>query len=282
MAWDVTGKTCLITGANTGIGRVTAIELAKRGASLVLAGRSEERTRPVVEEIRRGGGTADFIPLDLGSLASVRACAEEYVASGRPLHLLIANAGIAGFRGVTEDGFEIHFGTNHLGHFLLTCLLRERLVSSAPSRIVVVASRAHYRARKLDLESMRAPTRSLTGFAEYGESKLANVLFAAGLARRLGSQSVTSYSLHPGVVASDVWRRVPWPLRSLFKLGMISNEEGALTTLHCATAPALGRESGLYYDKSEAKKPSSLARDEALQEALWARSEEWTGCSWPQ
>ncbi|MBM4360445.1 MAG: SDR family NAD(P)-dependent oxidoreductase, partial [Deltaproteobacteria bacterium] len=151
MSWSVADKVCLITGANTGIGRVSAIELARQGANLVLAGRSEERTRPVQEEIRQLGGSAEFLPLDLGSLASVRAAASRFLESGRPLHLLIANAGLAGFRGLTDDGFEIHFGTNHLGHFLLTCLLRERLVASAPARVVVVASRAHYRARALDL-----------------------------------------------------------------------------------------------------------------------------------
>ncbi|MBM4358509.1 MAG: SDR family oxidoreductase, partial [Deltaproteobacteria bacterium] len=111
--------------------------------------------------------------------------------------------------------------------------------------------------------------------------KLANVLFAAELARRLEGTGVTTYSLHPGVVASDVWRRVPWPFRSLMKLGMITNEEGAQTTLHCATAPALASESGLYYDRSAPKRSSRLARDENLQRLLWERSEEVSGCRWP-
>jgi NAD(P)-dependent dehydrogenase (short-subunit alcohol dehydrogenase family) len=279
MSWDVAGKVCLITGANTGIGRVTAVELARKGARIVLAGRSAERTQPVVDEIRALGGEAEFLPLDLGSLASVRTAAATFLASGRPLELLVLNAGLAGFRGLTEDGFEVHFGTNHLGHFLLTCLLRERLVASAPARVVVVASRAHYRARDLDLDSVRRPTASVTGFAEYGVSKLANVLFASELGRRLVGTGVTTYSLHPGVVASDVWRRVPWPFRSLIKLWMITNEEGAATTLHCATAPTLASESGLYYDKCAPKKASRLARDEALAATLWRKSEAWTGCS---
>jgi retinol dehydrogenase-12 len=280
MSWNVSGKVCLITGANTGIGRVTAVELARQGATVVLAGRSEERTLPVIEAIRGAGGNAEFLPLDLGSFASVRACADAFLASGRPLHLLIANAGLAGFRGLTEDGFEVHFGTNHLGHFLLTCLLRERLVASSPARVVVVASRAHYRASGIDFDAVRRETASVTGFAEYGVSKLANVLFAAELGRRLAGTGVTTYSLHPGVVASDVWRRVPWPFRSLMKLGMITNEEGAQTTLHCATAASLATETGLYYDRSAPKRPSRVARDEALQQNLWERSEAFCGCSW--
>lgn len=281
MSWTVKDKVCLVTGANTGIGRVTAVELARAGARLVLAGRSEERTRPVLDEIRAAGGDARFLPLDLGSLASVRECAAQFLALDLPLHVLVANAGLAGVRGVTKDGFEIHFGTNHLGHFLLTCLLRERLVASAPARVVVVASRAHYRARALDLEAVHGATKSLTGFSEYGISKLANVLFSAELARRLAGTAVTTYALHPGVVASDVWREVPWPFRSLLKLGMISNEEGAKTTLHCAMAPALTTESGLYYDESKPKKPARLARDEALAKRLWEKSEAWCGCSLP-
>ncbi len=276
MAWNLDGKTCLITGGNTGIGRVTALALARKGARIHLAGRSEERTRPVIDEIRAAGGRADFLALDLGSLDSVRACAAEFLATGEPLHLLVANAGLAGFRGLTADGFEIHFGTNHLGHFLLEQLLEERLLAAAPARVVVVASQAHYRVKELDFAALRAPTRTITGFAEYGVSKLANVLFAAELARRLDGKGVTSYALHPGVVASDVWRRVPWPFRSLMKIGMISNEEGAQTTIHCASAPELAGESGRYYDKSRPKEPSALSRDEAVAKTLWRKSEAWT------
>jgi retinol dehydrogenase-12 len=279
MSWDVKDKVCLITGANTGIGRVTAVELAKAGAHVVLAGRSLERTQPVLDEIRAAGGRAEFIPLDLGSFASVRACAESFLEKNLPLHLLIANAGLAGFRGLTTDGFEVHFGTNHLGHFLLTCLLRERLIASQPARVILVASRAHYDPKRLDFDAVRSSTASVTGVHEYGVSKLANVLFAAELGRRLRGTGVTTYSLHPGVVASDVWRQVPWPLRSLMKLAMISNEDGAKTTLHCAVAPALTNETGLYYDKCAPKRPSRLAQDEKLADELWRRSETYCGCS---
>lgn len=272
------GRVALVTGANTGIGRVTARELARQGAHVLIACRSAERARGAIEEMRAiaGAGPVDFLPLDLGDFASIRACADRFLARGLPLHLLINNAGLAGARGVTASGFEMAFGTNHVGHFLLTRLLLERIRASAPARIVTVASRAHYRARGLDWQAVRQATRARTGMPEYCNSKLANVLFSAELARRLAGSGVTTYALHPGVVASDVWRAVPWPLRSLIKLGMISNEQGAATTLHCATAAATARESGMYYDKCRVKTPSAMAQDHALAAELWRRSLEWT------
>ncbi len=273
------GQICFITGANTGIGRVTAVELGRRGMRLFLAGRSAERTQPVVDEIRAAGGAAEFVELDLGSLASVRRCAASFLARDEPLNVLVANAGVAGFRGVTADGFELHFGTNHLGHFLLTELLRARLLASAPARVVVVASSAHYRARALDFDALRRPTKSFTGRDEYGVSKLCNILFAAELGRRMAGTGVTSYALHPGVVASDLWRRVPWPIRPLLELPMISNEEGAKTSIWCATAAEIAGETGLFYDKCRPRAASRLARDEALAARLWQKSEAWTAPS---
>lgn len=267
----------LITGANTGIGRMAALSLAARGAELILAGRSEEKTRPVLEEIRAAGGKAQFLALDLGDLASVRAAAEQVLQAARPLHVLIDNAGLAGLRGVTKDGFEIAFGTNHLGHYLLTVLLAPLLKSAAPSRVVVVASKAHYRAPGIDFAALRGPTRSGTGVPEYGVSKLANVLFTRELARRLGPAGVHAYALHPGVVASDVWRHVPWGLRSLVKLFMISPEEGSKTTVYCATAPEVAQDNGLYYDSCRSYRASKVALDDTLARALWEKSAELTG-----
>jgi NAD(P)-dependent dehydrogenase (short-subunit alcohol dehydrogenase family) len=265
----------LVTGANAGIGRATALELAHRGARLFLAGRSESKMRPVIEEIARAtpGASPQFLALDLGDLESVRRCAADFLRSDLPLQLLINNAGIAGQRGLTKSGFELAFGINHVGHFLLTNLLLDRLKSSAPSRIVTVASRAHYRVKALDFDAVRRPTRSVSGLREYEVSKLANVLFSAELARRLEGSGVTTYSLHPGVVASEIWRRVPAPFRWLMKRFMISSEEGAKTTLHCATTSEVAAESGLYYDKCQPKRPSRLARDAELAGELWRRSE---------
>jgi retinol dehydrogenase 12 len=273
------GRVHVITGASAGIGRVTAIELARRGATVILANRSREKSAPVLDEIAKqgGGGRAELVELDLASFASVRRAAEQILAREGPLHALINNAGIAGIRGQTVDGFELAFGTNHLGHFLLTELLREKLVASAPARVVTVASKAHFRAPGIDFDAVRKPTRSTTGLPEYGVSKLANVLFSAELALRLEGTNVTTYSLHPGVVASDLWRAVPFIVRPLIKLFMISNEQGAQTSLYCATAPELAAQTGLYYDDCAARKPSRPARDLELQKQLWQKSEEWVG-----
>jgi NAD(P)-dependent dehydrogenase (short-subunit alcohol dehydrogenase family) len=269
------GKIALITGANTGIGRVTALELAKQGAQLFLACRSAQRTQAVLEEIRVDGGKAELLALELDDFASIRQCTKTFLARGLPLHLLINNAGLAGARGCTKAGFELAFGVNHLGHFLFTQLLLDRIKASAPARIVTVASKAHYRARGIDWQAVREPTRTAIGLHEYGVSKLANVLFSAELGRRLAGSGVTTYSLHPGVVATEVWRSVPWPLGWLLKLAMTSPEKGARTTLHCATSAIAAAETGLYYDECSPKTPSRAARDAALAKTLWDRSEEW-------
>lgn len=278
---SLAGKVAIVTGANTGIGRVTARELALRGAHVFLACRSEEKTRPVLEEIRAASGgraMAEFLPLELGDLASVRACAEAFLARGLPLHLLINNAGLAGQRGMTPSGFELAFGVCHVGHFLLTQLLLERLKASAPARVVVVASTAHRQAKKgMDFDAVRKTTATMTGFPEYAVAKLANILFAQALGRRLEGTGVTTYSLHPGVVASDVWRSVPWPLDRLLKLFMISTDEGAATTLYCATDASLAAHTGRYYEDCREKRPTRLAQDAALAERLWTETEAWLG-----
>jgi len=276
---DLEGKTCVVTGANSGIGRVAALELARRGACVVLACRSRERTEAVLEEIRRVAGDerARFVELNLASFESVRRAAKEILDRPDPIHVLVNNAGLAGNRGLTADGFELTFGVNHLGHFLFTHLLLDRIRASAPARIVNVASKAHFGARKLDFDAVRARTASSTGYPEYEVSKLANVLFSAELGRRLAGSGVTTYSLHPGVIASGIWRNVPWPIRPVIKLFMKSNEQGAETTLWCATSPELASETGQYYDDRTRYSPSQLGRDEALARELWRKSVEWTG-----
>jgi NAD(P)-dependent dehydrogenase (short-subunit alcohol dehydrogenase family) len=271
------GQVALITGANTGIGRVAARELAKAGFHVFVACRSADRARPLLDEFRAAGarGSIELLPLDLGDFESVRTCARTFLARGLPLHLLVNNAGLAGARGLTRSGFEVAFGVNHMGHFVLTQLLTERIRSSAPARIVTVASRAHYQAPGIDWDAVRKPTASATGLLEYRVSKLCNVLFSAELGRRLAGTGVSTYSLHPGVVATDIWRRLPWPLRPLIKLGTISPERGAATTLYCATSPAVGDETGRYYDNCRPKQPSPPAQDAALAAELWKRSEGW-------
>ena len=279
---DLEGRTFLITGASTGIGRATASALAGRGATIVFAGRSEAKTGAVIDRIgaQTGNQALRFLPLDLGDLDSVRACAESFLAGGDPLHVLINNAGLAGQRGLTASGFELAFGTDYVGGFLLTALLLDRLKESAPARIVNVASDAHFSARGIDFEAVRRPTRSVTGMSEYSVAKLANVLHAQELARRLAGTGVTSYSLHPGVIASDIWRRVPWPIRPLIKLRMRTPEEGARTSLYCATSPEVASESGLYYENCRRKDPSKLATP-ALAAELWERTARWGGAPAP-
>jgi NAD(P)-dependent dehydrogenase (short-subunit alcohol dehydrogenase family) len=289
---DLDGRTMLVTGANTGIGRETARGLAERGATVYLACRSAARGREAIQEIASGnpqvGGSSEdgpgqtrprrleLLELDLGDLASVRACAETFLASGAPLHVLINNAGLAGQRGMTASGFELAFGTNHVGPFLLTSLLLERLQESAPARIVNVASDAHFGAPGIDFAAVRKPTKSVTGMREYGVSKLANVLHAQELGRRLQGRGVTTYALHPGVVASDIWRRVPWPVRPLIRMRMRSPREGALTSLYCATSPEVAAESGHYYEDCRRREPAAAATPELAAE-LWKRSSAWVG-----
>ncbi|HTQ75996.1 MAG TPA: SDR family oxidoreductase [Burkholderiales bacterium] len=263
-------RVALVTGANTGIGRVTAIELARSGFRVFLACRSRERTQPVLEEI---GAAAEWLPLELSEFDSVRQCAQMFLERDLPLHLLVNNAGVAGARGLTPSGFEWMFGVNHMGHFLLTQLLLTRILRSAPARIVTVASKAHTHSGGIDWDAVRRPTASLTAVPEYCASKLANVLFSAELGRRLVGSGVRTYSLHPGVVDSDIWRRLPWPLRQLNRLRLISNEEGAKTTLYCATSEAAGRETGLYYSGCRPVSPNAAGRNTALAAELWERSE---------
>jgi retinol dehydrogenase-12 len=277
----VGGRTFLVTGGNTGIGLATATALARDGGRVYIACRNPDRGRAAVQAIKSAAGSdsVSLLRLDLTSLQSVLDCAGEFLGRDEPLHVLVNNAGVGGGRGMTADGFESHFGVNHLGHFLLTNLLLDRLKASGPgSRIVNVASEVHYSAKGIDWDALRRPTKGFTGMREYGVSKLCNVLFAQELARRLGGSDagVTTYALHPGVVASDIWRRVPQPFRALMKIRMISAEQGAVTSLYCATSPDVAGSSGLYYDKCQAVAPNPVATPE-LGELLWKRSAEWTG-----
>jgi retinol dehydrogenase 12 len=275
---DLDGKTFIVTGANTGIGRATARSLAARGARVYLAGRSEAKTRAAIDDIAAQTESTglEFLALDLADLDSVRTAADAFLSTEEQLHGLINNAGLAGQRGLTSSGFELQFGTNHVGPFLLTGLLLDRIRESAPARIVNLSSEGHYRAGGIDFDAVRRPTRTRTGFHEYCVSKLANLLHAQELARRLEGTGVTTYALHPGVVASDIWRRVPWPVRSLMKLRMVSPEEGAATSLYCATSPDVAGESGRYYEDMMERQPGPAATPELASE-LWSRSLDWVG-----
>jgi retinol dehydrogenase-12 len=275
---DLDGRTFLVTGGNTGIGRATVTALAGRGGRVYLAARSRAKGEAAAGEVRAATGNDGvfFLPLDLADLDSVRACAADFLARDEPLHVLVNNAGVAGRSGLTRQGFELMFGVNHLGHFLLTLSLLDRLTASGPARVVTVSSDAHYSASGIDFDAVRRPGRGLTKMGEYAVSKLANVLFSGELARRTDGTGLTCYALHPGVVASDIWRRVPWPVRPLVTRRMLSVEDGAATSLYCATSPEVAQDSGLFYDACAVRAASRVATGELAAE-LWKRSEGWTG-----
>ncbi|NUP07857.1 MAG: SDR family oxidoreductase [Polyangiaceae bacterium] len=278
MSESLAGMTFVITGANTGIGRANALALAERKpARIVIASRSRDRTQAVLDEVRalNPDGAVDFVSIDLTSLASVRKAADEILAMDITIDVLVNNAGIAGVRGQTTDGFELAFGTNHVGHYLFTEKLLPLVKRARQGRVVIVSSQGHYRARGIDWDAVRKPSETVTAFPEYCVSKLANVLHASELARRLADTKVTTYSVHPGGVASDIWSRRLGPFAVLLKPFLITNEQGAKTQIRCATDPALSKETGLYYDKEKPKTPSSEAQSVSLQDELRRRSDEW-------
>jgi retinol dehydrogenase-12 len=274
---DVAGRTFLVTGGNTGIGRATVEALAQRGGRVFVACRSAAKGEAAMAEIKAatGNDSVFFLPLDLADLDSVRAGAAAFLALGEPLHVLVNNAGVAGRQGLTRQGFELLFGVNHLGHFALTEALLGCLTDSAPSRVVTVSSDAHYSATGVDFEALRRRGRGVGAMHQYAVSKLCNVAFSAELARRAAGTGVTTYALHPGVVASDIWRRVPWPVRPLIQMRMLTVTQGAATSLYCATSPDVAQDSGRFYDRCAERAASPVATPELGRE-LWHRSEAWT------
>ena len=277
---DLAGRTFLVTGANAGIGLATATDLARRGGRVHVACRSKAKGEAAVAAIalQTGSDQVRLHQLDLANLASVKESARAFIALGEPLHVLINNAGLAGQRGVTSDGFEIQFGVNHLGHFAFTRELLPLLKDSGNARVVTVASDAHYQAKGIDFDVLQSKTKSLIGMREYSVSKLCNVLFTLELAGRLTGSDVTAYSLHPGVVASQIWRRVPPPFRQIITSRMLTIEEGARTSLYCATSDEVTGDSGKYFEKSKVTEPSKLVTAE-LAAKLWDYSEKWTNGS---
>ena len=274
MTAELQGHTFLVTGASAGIGLATVEALASRGGAVVLAARSEDKTQPILRslQIRFPGAELSFLRLDLGDLASVRRAAEELLGGGRRLDVLVNNAGIGSGSGLTRDGFDLVVGTNYVGPYLFTKLLLPRLLEAPQGRIVNVSSRAHLRVKGIPWDQLHRPTSRIRSLHRYGVSKLLNVIHAVELARRHRGTRLTTSSLHPGVVASSIWRDVPWPLRPLMTRFMISNEEGARTSVFCATAPELATVSGRYYDACREAPHNPLAGDEALAQRLF----DWT------
>jgi NAD(P)-dependent dehydrogenase (short-subunit alcohol dehydrogenase family) len=272
-------KVVLITGGNSGLGRATATELARRGATVVITARRAERGVEARDAIRAAtGGDVHWVPLDLASFASVRRCAAEVVERFDRLDVLVNNAGaLLSARSETAEGFETTFGVNHLGHFLLTGLLLDRLRASAPSRVVTVSSTLHWIAFGLDFTDLQA-TRRYDGMVAYASSKLANVLFTRELARRLEGTGVTANSLCPGLVASsfgadgDTTGLIQLIARMSRPLA-VSPAFAAQTPVYLASAAALTGVSGQHYVFRLPAPVSWSARDRTAARRLWEISE---------
>jgi NAD(P)-dependent dehydrogenase (short-subunit alcohol dehydrogenase family) len=271
------GKTCLVTGATSGIGKVTARELARNGARVVLTARDVAKGDAVQAEILREapGAQVAVIHVELSSVRAVRNAAAECRLRFPRLDVLVNNAGaIFPSRQTTMEGLELTFATNHLAYFLLTRELLELLKASAPSRIVNVASNAHRRGR-IQFDDLQLE-RGYTGWRAYAQSKLANLLFTRELARRLVGTGVTANSVHPGVVATSFGRGGSFFTDLGYRMAapfLLSPEKGARTTLFVATAPELETHSGGYFVRSTQAAPSASAQDDVAAKRLWEESE---------
>ncbi len=277
-------RVVVITGATQGIGKVTALELARLGAEVTIVARSAERGQAVVDEIRAqtGNPRVELLVADLSLLVQVRRVAGELAARHPKIDVLINNAGAINMvRKITSEGFETTFVTNHLGYFLLTELLLPRLEAAGTperkARIVNVASNAHTRAR-LDMDDLQLE-KSYAGFHAYSNSKLMNLLFTFELARRLEGKNVVANCLHPGVVATGFGKNDPGWFRFIVKLGkpfLLTPEKGARTSIYLASSPEVEGVSGKYFDRQKPARSTRISRDEALARRLWEKSVELT------
>ena len=285
-AMDLTGKSCIVTGATSGIGEVTAMTLAAAGARLGILCRDPVKGERTLQQIRRqtGNDAVQLFRADLASQAEIRTVAAEILASFPQIHLLINNAGVVNLKfSETVDGIETTFAVNHLAYFLLTQLLLDRVRASAPARIVNVASDAHKFVGAFNFDDPQSRTR-YKSMRVYGYSKLANILFTRELARRLEGTGVTVNAVHPGAVATGLGTNngsFAKALTSVLGIFFKNPEQGAATSLHVAMSPELEGVSGHYFAKSREAKISSGARDDAAAARLWTLSEEMTGLTPP-
>jgi NAD(P)-dependent dehydrogenase (short-subunit alcohol dehydrogenase family) len=285
---DLSGRHAIVTGASGGLGLETTRVLALRGAEVTMACRDLEKAdaarRRIVAE---SGGRIDpdvlaLEYLDLAHLDSVRAFAGRTLAHDRPIHLLVNNAGVMlPDRRETRDGYEAHFGINHLGHFLLTTLLLDRIRASAPARIVNLSSEAmHFASLTPELSDLDWKQRRYSGWRSYGDSKLMNLMFTNELNLRLAESGVLAVALHPGIVMTEIardqtaWMKIVGLLARPFAKTVM---QGAATTLYAATCPDASIRGTSYLADCAPARPAKLAGDRAVEEALWTLSERLTG-----
>jgi len=278
----VTGKTCLVTGANSGIGKETALGLARAGARVVLVCRNQQKGEAALADIRRETGSSelDLLIADMSSLASVRALAAQVEQRYPRLDVLVNNAGAALWeRKLSAEGIEMTVAGNHLGPALLTMKLLERLKASAPARIVNVSSEAH-RSARLDLNDLQYETRKYSGIAAYGQSKLLMNAFTFELARRLEGTGVTVNCLHPGVVSTNIWPTdaplVARAIMGVMKPFMTNSKRGADVSLYLAMSPDVAGVNGKYFVKSKPVDSNRLSRDPNVIAAVWQWTEKMT------
>uniref|UniRef100_A0A672FWT8 Dehydrogenase/reductase SDR family member 13-like n=1 Tax=Salarias fasciatus TaxID=181472 RepID=A0A672FWT8_SALFA len=284
---NLTGKTVIVTGSNTGIGKTTAIDLAKRGARVILACRNEQRGLSALEEVKKATGSSQvvFMQLNLGSMKSVRSFAETFLKNESRLDILINNAGLF-MQGRTSDGLGLTFGVNHIGHFLLTHLLLDRLKQCGPSRIVNVSSIGH-NFGNIDFDCLTTHKALGLGtslkevFQCYTASKLCNVLFTYELAKKLQGTQVTCYSLHPGAIKTEIWRNtsslMQLAIASLMAFFFKNPVQGSQTTLHCALQQGIEHLSGRYFNNCTVRDVYPKAKDDVAAKRLWELSEKLTG-----
>jgi NAD(P)-dependent dehydrogenase (short-subunit alcohol dehydrogenase family) len=271
---DMTGKVCVVTGATAGIGKETALALAKMGATVVLVARDAAKASRTADEIEKAApsSTVDVVLADFASLDAVRSAAREIGARYGAVNVLINNAGVATkHRTLSADGYELTFAVNHLASFLFTRELMHLLRAGAPSRIVNVASAAEGHG-PIDFDDLQSETR-YRGFAVYGKTKLMNVLFTYELAARLAGTGITANCLHPGAVGTALLQQIPWLLYTLISPFLLTPEQGAKTQVFLASSPAVEGVSGGYYVKQKAARSSARSYDVGMRKRLWDVSE---------
>ena len=281
----MTGRVCMVTGASSGIGKETAKKLAELGATVIMVCRNRKRGEKAMSEVKSAGGSSpvELLLADFASLDAVRSVAREYQERHDTLHVLVNNAGVVRVRrSVTADGFECTFQVDYLSHFLLTNLLLELLKRSAPSRVINVSSASHYRGH-LDFDDLQMK-KGYGIMKAYSQAKLAQVAFTYELSKRLEGTGVTVNCLHPGAVATNIWKGPMGPfsfLGNISRLFLVSPEKGAETPVYLASSLEVEDVTGKYYDHGRERQTSDESYDKSVTVRLWNESEKMTGLSAP-